>query len=57
MKEKKDRIKEFARRIEIARELLHKKIEENIDKKEILRVSQELDKLIVNYLLECTVKA
>ncbi|MVX65635.1 Spo0E family sporulation regulatory protein-aspartic acid phosphatase [Clostridium chromiireducens] len=50
-------MKEFARKIEIVREILHKKIEENIDKKEILRISQELDKLIVNYLLECTIKA
>lgn len=57
MKVKKDRRKEFARNIEMVREILHKKIEENIDKREILRVSKELDKLIVDYLVECTIKA
>ena len=47
-----DKKKELEIKIEIARELMHKKIEENIDEKEILSVSEELDKLIVDYLIE-----
>ncbi|MFW2490227.1 Spo0E family sporulation regulatory protein-aspartic acid phosphatase [Clostridium chromiireducens] len=52
MKGINDSKKELDKEIEIIRELLHKKIEENIDPKEILSVSEELDKLIVNYLVE-----
>jgi len=47
-----DKRKELEIEIEIVRELMHKKIEENIDEKEILSVSEELDKLIVDYLIE-----
>jgi len=45
-----DKGKELEMKIEIARDLMHKKIEENLDAKEILKVSEELDKLIVDYL-------
>lgn len=52
MKGINDAKEELEKKIEITRELLHKKIEENIDPKEILSVSQELDKLIADYLIE-----
>lgn len=45
--------KELEMEIELSRELMHKKIEENLDANEILKVSQGLDKLIVKYLEEC----
>jgi len=45
-----DKGKELEMKIEITRDLMHKKIEENLDAKEILKVSEELDKLIVDYL-------
>ncbi len=45
-----DKGKELEKKIEIVRERLHKKIENQADIKEILRVSEKLDKLIVNYL-------
>lgn len=41
--------KELEMEIELSRELMNKKIEENLDANEILKVSQELDKLIVAY--------
>lgn len=50
MRAKMDKGKELEMKIEIVRELMHKKIEENLDAKEILKVSEELDKLIVDYL-------
>ena len=52
MNTKKYKRKELNIRIEIVRNLLHGKIEENADKKEILRISEELDKLIADYLIE-----
>ncbi len=45
-----DKGKELEKKIEIVRERLHKKIENQADMKEILRVSENLDKLIVDYL-------
>jgi hypothetical protein len=45
-----DRRKELETKIEILRELMHKKIEENLSANEILKTSEELDKLIVDYL-------
>jgi len=45
-----DKRKELEIEIEIVRELMHKKIEENLDGKEILKVSENLDKLILDYL-------
>ena len=45
-----DKGKELEMKIEITRDLMHKKIEENLDAKEILKVIEELDKLIVDYL-------
>lgn len=45
------RIREIEIRIEMAREFLYKRIEENLDPKEILKASEELDKLIVDYLI------
>lgn len=50
MRIQKNKEKELETKIEIAREFLHKKIEENIDTKEIQKASEELDKLIVAYL-------
>lgn len=44
--------KELEMKIELTRELLHKKIEENLNPKEIQKVSEELDKLIVDYLVK-----
>ncbi|AWK52785.1 hypothetical protein DIC82_18075 [Clostridium beijerinckii] len=52
MRNKLDHGKELEIKIEIARELLHNKIEENLDPKEIQKVSEELDKLIVDYLVK-----
>ena len=47
-----DKGKELEIKIEVTRELLYKKIEENLDPKEIQKVSEELDKLIVDYLVK-----
>lgn len=45
-----DKEKEIERKIEEARESLYKKIERNLDQKEIQKASEELDKLIVEFL-------
>lgn len=47
----KEKRKELDIRIETVRSLLYEKIGENADKNEILRVSEELDKLIADYLM------
>lgn len=43
--------KELEIKIEIARELLYKKIDANLDRKEIQKASEDLDKLIADYLI------
>lgn len=53
MCEKLNKKKELCRKIETVRELLHIEIEKNSDKTEIQQVSENLDKLIVDYLKEC----
>jgi hypothetical protein len=50
MKEKLGKRKNLSEEIEIVRELLYKKIEENADKEQIQQISEFLDKLIVDYL-------
>lgn len=50
MGEQLDNNRELDLKIEVVRELLYKKIEENIDKKEIQQISESLDILIVDYL-------
>jgi Spo0E like sporulation regulatory protein. len=51
MNGKREMGQELDMKIEAVRNLLYQKIEENVDKKEILRISQELDKLIADYLM------
>lgn len=43
--------KELKIKIETAREVLYKEIEENLEIKGIHKASEELDKLIVDYLI------
>lgn len=52
MNGKREMREELDVKIEEVRNLLYQKIEENVDEKEILRISEELDKLIADYLIE-----
>ncbi|UZQ52324.1 Spo0E family sporulation regulatory protein-aspartic acid phosphatase [Clostridium kluyveri] len=49
MKKQLEYKKDLNNKIEIIRELLYEKIEDNVDREEIQFVSEILDKLIVDY--------
>lgn len=49
MKKQLDYKEDLNKKIEIIRELLYKKMEDNIDREEIQHISEILDRLIVDY--------